>query len=469
MPGTNNSMRRRWLFLSLLAGAGVVTAAFWFGPAGSSSVSSPTPAHAAPETSQQNRELRVETISPQTGGVDRVTVQPGTVHSFDWADLFSKVSGYLHEQKYDIGDKVKAGEVIAVIEAPELKEEVTRCTATVTQAKARVDQMIARVDTAKAEKEAAKAAIAEAQADQQRAEATLSYQGKQYQRMQDLFRRKAVDEKLVDETEDQYLAAKAAVEAAKAHVITQQAQVTAATAKIAQADADLGEARAQVGVANAELAHAQVMYDYTNIRSPYDGVVTQRNYHVGHFIRTGDDTSHGPLYTISRNDRMRVIVEVPDREVYFANPGDTAVVEVDALTGKKFQGKISRIAMAEDTNSRTERIEIDLANPTDPTHPEGILKHGMYGAVAITLEAGNKDSVRIPSSCLIGDAKDGEGTVYVVRNGRAEKRQIRLGKDNGIVVEVLDGLNANDQVVAKNNSAVEDGTPVQVVALTSAR
>ncbi len=460
MPGVSNLIRRQWLILSLLAGACVVTAVFWFGPAGSSSVGTPSTAQAAPESSTQRPLLRVETITPQNGGVDRVTVQPGTVHSFDWADLFSKVSGYLKVQKKDIGEKVKAGEIIAEIDAPELKEDVVRCQASVKQAEAKVEQMKAYIKTAEAQKKAAEASIAEAEADVKRAEATMSYHGKQYKRIQELFRLKSVDEKLVDETEDQYLAAQAALEAAKAHVLTQKAQAVAAEAKIAAAQADLGEAQAQVGVARAQLAHAQVFYDFTKIRSPYDGVVTQRNYHVGHFIRTGDDTAHGPIYTVARTDVMRVIVEVPDRDVPFADNGDKAIVEVDALPGEKFVGKIDRISMAEDTNSRTERIEIDLPNP------DGRLRHGMYGGVALTLEEGNKNSVRIPSSCLIGDASDGVGTVYVVSNGRAEKRQIKLGKDNGIVVEVLDGLTTSDRVVAKNNSAVQDGIPVEVVALS---
>ena len=451
--------RRKWLFLSLLAGTSLITAALWFSPY---STGSPSAVQAAPEIPQQQlRGLRVETITPQAGGVDRVTVQPGTVHAFDWADLFSKVSGYLKEQNHDIGDKVKAGEVIAVIDAPELKEEVERCKASVRQQEARVKQMEAYIKTAKAQKKADEAAIAEARAEVNRAQATLSYRSKQYRRIQELFRLKSVDEQLVDETEDQYLAAQASLEAAKAHVLTQEAQVTAAEAKIVQAKADLGEAHAQVSVAQAELGKAQVFYDYTKIRSPYDGVVTQRNYHVGHFIRTGDDTSHVPIYTVARTDVMRVVVEVPDREVPYANPGDKALVDVDALPGKHFQGTISRIAMAEDPNSRTERIEIDLPNSKE------ILTHGMYGRVAVTLEAGNQDSVRIPSSCLIGNSEDGVGTVYVVKNGRAEKCQVRLGKDNGIVVEVLDGLTTNDQVVAKNNGGVADGTPVQIVALAA--
>lgn len=449
--------------LGVLVGLAVLaTAGFWFFQSGSEP-GQPNSAEASIEHKPSaSSKVRVETVSPTAGGVDIVTVQPGTVHSFDWADLFAKVSGYLKVQSHDIGDRVAAGEVIAVIDAPELKEEVTRCEAEVKQADAKVAQMKAHIDTAEAERKAAVASIAEGEAEIKRAEASQSFHKKQFERVTDLFKRQAVDEKLVDEAEDEYLASKASLEAAKAHVVTQQAQVAAAEAKIVQAKADLTEAEAQVAVAKAALGRAKVFEEYTRIRSPYDGVVTQRNFHVGHFIRMGDETSHGPMYTISRTDKMRVIVEVPDREVPYANPGDQAKVKVDALPDKTFEGTISRIAFAEDADSRSERIEIDLPNP------KGILKHGMYGTVTIVLEEGAKNSMRIPSSCLIGDSKDGKGTVFVVENGHAVKKPIELGKDNGIVVEVIDGLNTSDRVIANNNGAVQDGTAVDVVTTGNA-
>lgn len=461
MSDVPNVSHRKGLFFTLIGGVVLAVIGFWLFQSGRE-LGEPSPAEASSESKPNEvSAVRVEIVTPKSGGVDLVTVQPGTVHSYDWADLFSKVSGYLNVQSKDIGDEVSAGQVIAVIDAPELKEEVHRCEASVSQADAKVAQMKAHIDTAEAEKKAALASIGEAQAEVARAVASQSFHKKQFERITDLFQRDAVDEKLVDEAEDEYLASKAGLEAANAHVVTQEAQVTAAEAKIVQAKADLTEAEAQVKVAKAALGRAKVFDEYTRIKSPYDGVVTQRNFHVGHFIRMGDDTSHGPMFTVSRTDKMRVIVEVPDREVPYANPGDRAEVNVDALPGMTFEGEISRIALAEDTDSRTERIEIDLENP------KGLLKHGMYGRVAIVLEEGAKDSMSIPSSCLIGDSKDGVGSVFVVDNGKARKKQVKLGKDNGIVVEVLGGLTANDRVIANNNGSVQDGTPVEVVTVAS--
>ncbi len=451
----------KWMFMSQLAGAGLMTSLFCFGCSGS--VGSPNSAEASSEASAGSELLRVETIHPEAGGVDRVTVQPGTVHSYDWADLFSKVSGVLGEQKYDIGHTVKKDEEIAVIDAPELEADVKRSQAAVTQAKAKVDQMVASIKSAKAMKEAAEAGVKEAEADVDRAAATLSFNDKKHKRMQALYAKNAVEEQLVEEAEDQFLAAKAGLEVSKAKVLTGKAQVAAAEAKITQATADLGEAQAQVAVASAELTHAELFNKFRTIRSPYDGMVTQRNYHIGSFIRTGDNSAHAPIYTISRTDKMRVIVEIPDRDVRFADEGDKALIEVDALPNMEFEGTISRIAFAENTTSRTERVEIDLENP------DGLLKHGMYGRVSITLEAANKDTVRIPSSCLNGESVDGYGKVFVVKNGKAQEQEVELGADNGIVVEVLSGLSASDVVVANSGNGVTNGLAVEAIHLDQSK
>src|SRR5581483_5395262 len=116
---------------------------------------------------------------------------------------------------------------------------------------------------------------------------------------------------------------------------------------------------------------------YSKIVSPYNGVITARNFHVGDFIRAADQGASRPLLDVAKTDLMRVVVQIPDKDVPFAGPGDTAVVEIDALPGKKFNGKVSRIANAEDSQTRTMRTEIDLANA------DGILREGMYGRATV--------------------------------------------------------------------------------------
>ena len=98
------------------------------------------------------------------------------------------------------------------------------------------------------------------------------------------------------------------------------------------------DAQAKVRLAQAKVGKAQVYVDYTRIISPYNGVVTRRSFHVGDFVRAADQGGSTPLLTVARTDLMRVIVQVPERDVPYTNVGDPAVVHVDVLSGEKFPG-----------------------------------------------------------------------------------------------------------------------------------
>lgn len=398
---------------------------------------------------------RVEVVNPAPGGLERTTTQPGSVHPFEFADLYAKVSGYLKTQSVDIGDRVKAGQVLAEIDMPELVKEVERDVAAVSQAKAQVQQMKARIATATADWLAATAAIKQSEADLGKAEANRSFREKQYARIKSLYDLNSVDAKLVDEKEDERDAARSAQRSAEAAVSTAKAQAAASDAKIDQAKADLADAESKVQVEQAVLEKTQVLLQYTKIVSPYNGVITARNFHPGDFIRAADQGAQQPLLSVAKTDVMRVVVQVPDQDVPFTNPGDQAVVEIDALRGMKFNGRVSRLATIEDTHTRTMRTEIDLPNPN------GVLRGGMYGRVTIVLEKPTK-ALTIPASCLVGHSEEGVGWVYVVRKDRTYRTQVKLGADNGLQLEILGGLAATDEVVARYNGSIGDNVPVEV-------
>jgi RND family efflux transporter MFP subunit len=157
---------------------------------------------------------------------------------------------------------------------------------------------------------------------------------------------------------------------------------------------------------------------------------------------------------VERTDRMRVAVQIPDRDVPYADPGDPATVEIDALPGRKFDARISRIANSEDTQTRLMRVEIDLLNPT------GQIRKGMYGRVTIVLDS-SSDRLSVPSSALAGKAEDGQVAVFVVRGGKAVLVPVRVGADNGLRVEVMSGLTARDAVVQRPPVSLRDGTDVE--------
>jgi HlyD family secretion protein len=419
-------------------------------------------ADAAPpaKSTRVEESVKVDVALPRQGGLARTTSQPGSVHAFQEAELYSQAYGYLKVLNVDIGDRVKKGDLLAQISVPEADQAVTESKAAVDQAAANVLQMKAKVDVAIADQAAAVAAVDRQLASQKRDEARLSFYEKQYKRVQSLLQLKSIDERLVDEKEDQFLAAESALDAAKAAVVSARLDVKSAEARIGQARADVVAAEAAARLAEATLAKAEIRRSFGDIVSPYNGVITVRNVHVGDFIR---DAQHGgalPLLRVERTDVLRVVIQVPDREVPYTDVGDAAEIAIDALPNRIFKGKVSRIADSEDQATRTMRTEIDIPNT------EGLLRKGMYGKATIFLqEAGAGWTV--PATAIVGKVENGQGELYVVRDGTAHRIQVRIGADNGTEVEVLSGLDADSQVVVRYNGAIGDNVPVRVTSSKS--
>jgi HlyD family secretion protein len=410
--------------------------------------------------------ISVKVVSPSPGGIARVCQQPGSVEPFESADLYSKVSGFLVQQSVDIGYPVKAGDVLARISVPEYEKQVKQDSAEVVRAEARVDQMTAAITTAEADLGAATAAIALAQAEKGSKASYRTFREKQRDRIKDLVASHSIEAKLADEHEDQYQAAVASDLAAGEAIVAARQKEAAARARVKQARADLRYAEAEVATAKAQLEKAQVQLDYTVIRSPYTGVVTQRNFHPGDFIRSADaGYAHGerlPILAVERTDVMRVVIQVPERDVPFVDLGDPATVEVDALPGVVFKTRggdkieVSRLAASEDPQTRMMRTEVHVKNL------DGKLRRGMFGRVALTLQVGAPGAFRIPSAALTGKADGGKGTIRLVRNGKVVFVPVLIGADNGSDVEILSGLTAADRVIIRAGGPVNEGSTVAV-------
>jgi HlyD family secretion protein len=435
-----------WAWLWVLVAFGIAGTAGWaairYGPfsasparASARNAEAPADEPPAPESATP-----VSVVRPRAGDMDRTTTQPGTVQSYEFASLYAGVSGYLKTQTVDIGDRVKTGQVLVTVDVPDLDKQVQKCKASLEQANARVTQMQAHVTSARADLKAADAGVILAEANAKSKAAYLRFADKQLARMKDLFATKSIDERLVDEHIEKRDAAKEAERAARAAIANAEAQVAAMRAKIAQAEADVVEARAEVDVAKADLEKAQVMVHFATVVAPFDGVITHRSYFPGDYVRAATESgTHQPVLTVERTDRVRVVVEVPDRDVPYTDPGDPADVELDALPGQTFRGKVSRIASSEDPQTRLMHVEVDLPNPT------GKICQGMYGRVKILLQ--KSDLLSVPSSCLTDRKDGGFGAVFVVRDGHARRVPVRFSEDNGIKVGILSGLKATDEVV----------------------
>lgn len=459
MTQRSRRLGRWWTFaLLVLAGVGSAT---WYAVARGT----PTPPDAP--AAKTAGPVAVEVAAPKSGGIDRVCVQPGSVEAYESAELFAKVSGYLAEQDIeingkkrhvDIGTRVKAGDVLARIAVPEHEKQLAQDDAEVLRATAKVEQAAAAVKTAEADLGAAAAGIALAQAEAKSKASYRAYREKQRDRIRGLAAREAIDAKLAEEQEDQFQAAVAADLAATEAVSAAKQKHVAAGARVAQALADVKGAQADEAVAKARREKTRVMLNYAVIRSPYSGVVTRRSYHVGDFVRSADAGGERvPMLTVERTDLLRVVVQIPERDVPFVDAGDTAVFEADAL-GRRETVAVARVADAEDAHTRMMRIELDVPNP------DGKLRRGMFGRVTLTLQAGAAAAVRIPSAALVGKAGGGRGTVRVVRDDVAQAVPVRYGADTGSEVEILSGLNPADRVVVRASGPVENGTRVAATA-----
>jgi RND family efflux transporter MFP subunit len=159
------------------------------------------------------------------------------------------------------------------------------------------------------------------------------------------------------------------------------------------------------------------------------------------------------MLMVARIDKVRAVTQIPDRDVPLTDVGDPAEVTLDAMPGEVFKGKVSRFADSEDPTSRTMHTEIDLENPNDRIKP------GMYGIAKVILDTAIKNST-LPAYCLVGESKDGKGELFVVKDGKAKKTKVTVGADDGIRVEILSGITADDDVIV-NTGSVSDGVPVR--------
>jgi HlyD family secretion protein len=400
----------------------------------------------------------IDVVRPRVGGVVNSTTQPGSVEAYNYANLFAKVSGYLRAQSVDIGDRVKEGQVLAQIDAPEVVQAANQAKAELEQAQTQLKVNAAALDSAKADVAVAQALVVEKQAELKQAVAFFEFHQIQYSRMSDLFKQKAIDERLVDENRKERDSAEAARNLGEAAVHTAQADLGAKRALEQQADANVADARAKVQVASAVLEKARVYVSYTKVRSPYNGVVTKRDFHVGDFVRAAEEGGQVPVLTVAETDLMRVVVKMPEDFVPLTRPGDLAVFKL-SFTDHIFQGKVARIANSLDRDDKTMRTEIDLPNSVNE------LRDGMFGYATIELSKSLK-GLSVPSSSVVNNGLSKTPAVFVVREGRLHRIPVKVTIDTGTRAEVLSALRPDDLVVVRPTEDLTEGQAVRAVEVS---
>ncbi len=332
---------------------------------------------------------------------------------FQEIDVYAKESGYVKKLNVDYGTHVKAGEVIATLEIPELQDQLNEDKAEITNSS---DQ------------------VTRAQHELKRYQAQYNALHLGYTRLNSVFQTQPgiVAQQEVDDAQGKDLAASSQVDSGAAA---------------------LQAAQSGLAVAKAKLAHDQTLYDYSKITAPFPGVVTERYANLGALVQAGtaSSTQAMPIVKLSEDELFRLVIPVPESYVPYIRVGDPVSVHVPSLN-KTFPGKVARFSVDVKEETRTMHTEVDVANP------QHLLVPGVYAEANLTLE--QKDNV--PTVPLQAVSHDGDQTTVLVvnRQDQIEERPVTVGLQTATDTEVISGLSDGEQVVISDRSGLKPGEKV---------
>jgi membrane fusion protein (multidrug efflux system) len=217
------------------------------------------------------------------------------------------------------------------------------------------------------------------------------------------------------------------------------------------------EATGRLEVAQANLERTESLLEFSQLKAPFSGVVTARFVDPGAFIpaATSANTAGGAaVITLMDFSTIRAQVRVPESEASLIKPGQPVRIAVEGLPGRSFETKVSRMSYALDESTRTMLVEADLPNP----HLE--LRPGMYALIRLGVEE-HADALRIPVGALVMEKAN--AFTFAVEGGLARKRALKIGFNDGSLVEVLSGLSGTEILAIPGKRTLVDGQPVQIV------
>jgi RND family efflux transporter MFP subunit len=341
--------------------------------------------------------VKVSTAVAVDGG--RSLVLPGSLEASRQAMINARATGYVRRWRVDIGDRVRAGDVLADLDTPELDQQLQQARATLKQQEAALEQAVANRDFAK-------------------------------------------------------------ISASRQDVLVGQGLVAKQDADQADAQFKVGEANVHAGEANVAAAQANVrqlgqLVSFGHVIAPFDGRITQRTIDVGSLVIAGGAAGSLPLFRIEAIDPIRVFVQVPQAFASSVKDAEAASVAVRQIPGRVFEGRVTRTAGTLDPALRTLNVEIDIPNP------KGELLGGVYAEVTIAVAVAHR-VVRVPSSAVITDAR-GVHVATVDGTGRVHLVEVVRGQDNGRELDLVDGLSGGEQVMVNPGADVADGMLVDAV------
>jgi RND family efflux transporter MFP subunit len=329
---------------------------------------------------------------------------------FQEIDVMAKVAGYVKNINVDVGSRVKQGDLLAVLEIPEMADD-----------QARAQSVLSR----------SQAEVARARDELQRAETSRNIAHLSYTRLADVAKQKAglIAQQEIDDAQSKDLVAEAQVSAARS---------------------SLSAAEQQVQVSTAELQKVKTLLDYTRVTAPFTGVVTKRYADTGSMIQAGTSSSTQvmPLVRLSENSLLRLVLPVPESAVPTVHIGQQVEVRVPTLN-RSFPGQVARFADKLQTATRTMDTEVDVPNPNL------ILIPGMFAEVNLTL---NRRAAVLAVPVAAVDANN--QVMVVTLDNHLAARTVQIGLQTGDNVEIRSGLREGNLVVTSARANLHDGQKV---------
>jgi RND family efflux transporter MFP subunit len=327
-------------------------------------------------------------------------------------ELHAKVAGYIKNINVDIGDRVHRGQVLAVLEIPELTAQLQSASAGVRHSQEEITHAQNEVSRAEADHAALHAAAARLK------QASEARPG------------------LIAEQE---------LDDATAKDRSSEAQVDAAKSALAAS-------RQQLEVSQADREHYSALSEYSRITAPFDGVVTSRYADTGSLIQAGtSNASSMPVVKLSQVNVLRLRIPVPESLASNVRDGEPAEIRVKA-TGKHLSGKVIRSTDSLDRSTRTMQVEVDVPNGDYKLTP------GMYADVSLRVQ-NDPNALTLP---LQGINRGADKTTVLLVNSQnhVEEREIQTGIEGSDRIQILSGLNEGDRVIVGNLGAYREGQHV---------
>jgi len=383
-------MKRTKLWMVLAGAALAVLPAWWIGK---------TPRRVSGKQSEAEAAVPAAVARVRRGPMENSLTTAGEFKPFQDVDVHAKVSGYIRTIYVDVGDHVKEGQLIAVLEVPELAAQ------------------LAGAEAAERRAESAHAAAHAACERLQQAAATKP----------GLVAQQEIDDARAKDEESE--------------------------GQVASARAAFSSAQQQLQIAQANQKQYGALSNYTRIVAPFAGVITTRYADTGALIAAGTASSAQSMAVVhlAEISKLRLVLPIPESMAAQIHVGDPVKVHVQALD-QDIVGKVARFADSLDLQTRTMKTEIDFDNRN------GRLISGMYAETTLTLRA-KRDALSVPLEAVRRNGDDAT-VLAVTAENVVEERHVKLGLESSSRVEVLSGLSENDEVIIGNRTDFRNGEKV---------